>query len=173
MIELNGIFAVLMVAFGALDNDYRDCSLKCFEKSHDAIPRLSVSAGTVGYQRRVIGEEIYLRYDRAVNNGPFQHIMGASVTSDQDIWLGLGHAYSTKLGQSDFYTELHAMTGLYFQGNGQDLGGLLEFRSGIEVGYELKSGWRMGLSLDHRSNAELGRINPGLETFQVRISAPL
>lgn len=173
MIELNGIFAVLMVMFGAIEVDQGECDLSCYAKATDASPRFSLSAGRVGYQTQVIGEEIYLRYDRPVRNGPFQHIVGASLTSDKDIWLGLGHAYSTKLGQTDFYTELHAMTGLYFQGNGVDLGGVLEFRSGIEVGYELKSGWRMGLSLDHRSNAELGRINPGLETFQFRISAPL
>jgi hypothetical protein len=62
------------------------------------------------------------------------------------------------------------MPGVYIQGDGNDLGGWFEFRSGIEIGYEAQSGVRYGLSLDHRSNAGIYDENPGLETLQFRVS---
>ena len=34
------------------------------------------------------------------------------------------------------YAQLHAMPGLYADNGGFDLGGPMEFRSGIELGYE-------------------------------------
>ena len=171
MIELTGVFAVMMLGMGLFDVEYNGCQSNCFAKSHDAERRINISAGETGYNGEVIGQEIYLRYDLPLKNGPFQHTMGVSITDTNDFWIGAGQLYFTHLGQTDFYTELHAMTGLYVQGDGKDLGGLLEFRSGIELGYEMTSGWRLGVSLDHRSNAELGPINPGLETLQFRVSS--
>jgi len=48
----------------------------------------------------------------------------------------------------------------------------LKFRSGVELGYVAKNGARIGLSYDHRSNADINSYNPGLETFQLRVSFP-
>ena len=79
----------------------------------------------------------------------------------------------TNFGRSGLYTELHAMTGLYFDNGGFDLGGPIEFRSGIELGYETRHGWRMALLYDHRSNAGIYEDNPGIETVQVKVSIPL
>ena len=65
------------------------------------------------------------------------------------------------------------MTGLYEPGQGTDLGGPIEFRSGIEVMHELSDGWRIGAGWDHRSNLDIYSINPGLETTFIRLSVPL
>jgi len=62
--------------------------------------------------------------------------------------------------------------GLYFQGGEVDLGLPLEFRSGFEVGTFIHDDWRISLSYDHRSNADLSAINPGIETIELRISRP-
>ena len=53
-----------------------------------------------------------------------------------------------------------------------DLGGPVEFRSGLELGYESDRGWRIGLGFDHRSNAGIESRNPGLETVHLRLSVP-
>ena len=63
--------------------------------------------------------------------------------------------------------------GLYSFGNGRDLGGALEFRSGLEVSYRLKEGDRIGLSLYHLSNADLYRRNPGSESLVLSYTAAL
>lgn len=55
--------------------------------------------------------------------------------------------------------------GLYYFGGGRDLGGVLEFRSGFEVAYQLEEDERIGLTLYHLSNAGLYERNPGSESL--------
>ena len=70
------------------------------------------------------------------------------------------------------YAELHLMPGLYL-GNGEfDLGGWLEFRSGLEVGFQASDGWRLALAYDHRSNGGIFAQNPGIETVQIKVGFP-
>ena len=65
------------------------------------------------------------------------------------------------------------MTGFYDAGKGHDLGGLVVFRSGIDLIYETYSGIRYGLSYDHRSHMEIYPNNPGVESIRFMISVPL
>lgn len=65
------------------------------------------------------------------------------------------------------------MPGLYRQGNGLDLGHALEFATGIEVGTELRNGAQLSFLYEHRSNAGLSNVNPGLNTLSVLYSIPL
>jgi hypothetical protein len=62
--------------------------------------------------------------------------------------------------------------GYYFDG-GRDLGGGLEFRSGVEVSYRLERGDRIGLCLYHLSNAALYKRNPGSESLALTYTAGL
>ena len=65
------------------------------------------------------------------------------------------------------------MAGVYADNGGFDLGGPIQFRSGIELGYENRNGWRFGLSYDHRSNAGLYANNPGSSRrCMFRVSIP-
>jgi lipid A 3-O-deacylase len=64
-------------------------------------------------------------------------------------------------------------TGLYYFGDGRDLGGALEFRSGLEISYRLAQGDRIGLCLYHLSNAALFRRNPGSESLALTYTAGL
>ena len=57
--------------------------------------------------------------------------------------------------------------GAYRQGEGPDLGGVLEFRSGIDLSRTLADGHQVTLFLYHLSNASLGRRNPGVEVLGV------
>jgi len=89
------------------------------------------------------------------------------------MWAGFGHVYDIDTPISALDIQLHAMTGLYEKGQGTDLGGPIEFRSGIEVAYHLENGMRLGLGWDHRSNLEIYARNPGVEMVHVRLSIPL
>lgn len=63
--------------------------------------------------------------------------------------------------------------GAYYRGNSKDLGGTLEFRIGIGLAYEFQDQSRLGLRLDHMSNARLHDENPGQEEVLVTYTIPL
>ncbi|GAB5480229.1 MAG: hypothetical protein Marn2KO_36960 [Marinobacter nauticus] len=169
----DGTFAVLLIVLGLTDMTQEHCGTTdgCLGRS-DVTPRLAVSAGEVVKRRAKPAAETYMRYDLGHHNGPFGHAVGLSVGEKGEAWVGYGATYRIDLWQSGFYVELHTMPGLYFDNGGFDLGGMLAFRSGVELGFETSRGWRFALSYDHRSNAEIYEANPGIETVQYRVSIP-
>lgn len=168
---MDGTFAVLTLVLGMYEA-YDGCNEACLARN-DADARLSVSSGALYSQMNEIGTETYIRYDTGIAHGPFQTIAGLSYSSLGDLWAGIGHSYTIGAGDQGLFAEFHAMTGIYERQGGPDLGGPIEFRSGVEVGYQWPSGWRAGLSYDHRSNAELYAHNPGIETIMFRVSSPM
>lgn len=168
---MDGTLAVLFLVAGLTDMGFNYCPNEgCFaENPTDG--RLGLSYGNVMFQEENISEEVFLRYDVPVTYGPFQPTMGLSGTMDGDLWAGAGAAWTAHLNQA--YLQLYLMPGLWAQGNGPDLGSVVEFRSGVEVGWEARNGIRYGLTYDHRSNADLSSTNPGMETFQFKISFPI
>jgi lipid A 3-O-deacylase len=60
--------------------------------------------------------------------------------------------------------------GLYEAGDGKDLGGAVEFRSGLEVAVRAGDRWWVGLSYYHLSNAVLYDRNPGEESLVLVVS---
>lgn len=62
--------------------------------------------------------------------------------------------------------------GYYWQGHGKNLGYPLEFRSGIEIGYQFDDGRRLGIHFYHLSNASLGHKNPGEESLILYYEIP-
>ena len=170
----DGTFAILMLVAGLTDMSLNHCGTAtgCLGQS-EVTPRVAFSGGNVLERRAEEGSEVYLRYDLGHRNGPFGHAVGLSVGNRGETWFGIGQTYTMDFGSSPFFAELHAMTGLYHAGDGLDLGGAIAFRSGAEVGWESRRGWRVGLSFDHRSNAGIYDDNPGVETVQLRVSIPL
>ncbi|EPX84741.1 acyloxyacyl hydrolase [Salipiger mucosus] len=170
----DGTFAALLLIAGLTDmgTNYCRTATGCLGAG-DQGSRVAFSAGTTVSRRADEGPEGYLRYDFGRTIGPFGQALGLSLGEESGAWVGYGLTWKTFLGTSPFYTELHAMPGLYAAGDDFDLGGSVEFRSGIEFGYEARNGWRYGVSYDHRSNAGLYDENPGIESVQFRVSMPL
>jgi len=169
---MDGTFAVIFLLAGLADMKVNHCETGCLALS-ETPARIAVSAGDVQFQKDSIGSEVYVRYDFGRAYGPFQPALGVSVTDDNDAWIGFGATWTGRFAHNRGYVQLHLMPGLYAQGDGVDLGSPIEFRSGAEIGYEARNGVRVGLSYDHRSNADLESLNPGLETVQLRVSVPL
>ncbi|WP_136443477.1 acyloxyacyl hydrolase [Pacificoceanicola onchidii] len=169
----DGTFAVLMLILGLTDMGRNYCGTEtgCLGKT-DATPRFAISAGTVLERRADEASEVYFRYDLGHKRGPFGNAVGVSIGEHGETWIGFGTTYTLQAQGSPFFAELHSMPGIYFDNGGFDLGGPIEFRSGIELGYENRRGWRYGLSYDHRSNAGIYDDNPGIETVQLRVSIP-
>lgn len=63
--------------------------------------------------------------------------------------------------------------GYFSKGNGRDLGYPLEFRSGIELGWQFSDKSRLGVHFYHLSNASIGRRNPGEESLVLFYDLPI
>ena len=62
--------------------------------------------------------------------------------------------------------------GYYNNGSGKNLGNDLQFRSTLEISYELQNKNRLGISYGHISNANLGDKNPGVEILSLSYQIP-
>lgn len=62
--------------------------------------------------------------------------------------------------------------GLWTNGDGKDLGSVLEFRSQLEAGYRFDNDWRVTAAFSHISNANIGKENPGVEIGSLYLHIP-
>lgn len=86
------------------------------------------------------------------------------------VGLGLG----IELMASEHVLVIPSLTpGVYFRGGGRDLGYPLEFRSCIELAYQLRSEARLGVQFWHLSNCSLGDKNPGANAVALTLAIPL
>ncbi|SFR09298.1 acyloxyacyl hydrolase [Poseidonocella sedimentorum] len=170
----NGTMAGLLLLAGLMDMRANHCGADggCLAKS-PAEARMDLSYGEVVERRADRQSEIYMRYQLPQLRGPFGLAAGLSAAEDGEVWLGGGITYTSQFARDRGYFQMHLMPGLYAENTGFDLGGPLEFRSGIEIGYQTESGLRYGIGYDHRSNAGLFDQNPGIETVQIRIGFPI
>lgn len=63
--------------------------------------------------------------------------------------------------------------GFYWAGKGKNLGYPIEFRSGVELGWQFDDFRRLGIHFYHLSNASLGKRNPGEESLVLYYDIPL
>jgi hypothetical protein len=94
--------------------------------------------------------------------------IGVAGTEEDNYWIYGGLRLDLKLlGWT--VTPQFAVT-LYEEGDGKDLGGVLQFRSGFEVSFRFAAGPRLGLLFYHLSNANLYDRNPGSNSLVVTLS---
>jgi lipid A 3-O-deacylase len=63
--------------------------------------------------------------------------------------------------------------GGYHRGDSKDLGGVFQFRVGLGLSYQFEGGSRLGVRVDHISNAHIHDENPGEEEFLFTYAVPL
>ena len=103
---------------------------------------------------------------------------GFEYTSDSASYFLTGIYFDDNLGElfegkkSKFNFTPSLGVGIYNDGSGKKLGNDLQFRTSFEVSYELKNKNRIGVSLSHISNANLGDKNPGVEIFSFSYQIP-
>jgi lipid A 3-O-deacylase len=102
----------------------------------------------------------------------FQPMVGASITTDSSAYVYAGLSMDIFFGNRVVLRPSFA-PGLYHEGNGKDLGGVIEFRSALELAYRFDDRSRLGLDFSHRSNAGIYDDNPGEETLMLFYHFPL
>jgi hypothetical protein len=102
----------------------------------------------------------------------FKPFAGAMFTSDAAFYGFGGFLTDFYFGRRIVVTPSIA-AGLYADGDGKDLGSVIEFRSGLEVGWRFDDRSRLSAAVYHISNAGIDDNNPGTEIFSIGYSFPL
>jgi len=139
----------------------------------EEIQQLRVAAGVFEFNLgSARAGELSLQYRGGKNTGPLHPLAGVMVTTDSAVHVYAGFGFDAPLGGRLVLRPTFA-PGFYHRGHGKDLGAAFEYRSGVELAVRLQKGRRLGLELDHVSNAGYGRSNRGEETLTVTFALPL
>ena len=85
------------------------------------------------------------------------------ITSDNATYMYTGIQAQYNLGIIDFTPSF--TPGLYNEGDGKDLGHLIEFKTELQFSLNLFESSQLGMSYNHISNASLGEKNPGANSY--------
>ena len=95
--------------------------------------------------------------------GKISPISGGFFTENSAVYLYTGAQAEYNLG---FMTITPSFApGYYNSGNGKDLGHALEFKSEVQMSFNLSDSTEFGMSYNHISNASLGTKNPGANSY--------
>ena len=95
--------------------------------------------------------------------GNISPITGALITTDNAGYVYTGIQAQYKLGNLNITPSF--TPGLYHEGDGKDLGHLLEFKSEVQISLDIFKNSELGFSYNHISNASLGDKNPGANSY--------
>ncbi len=95
--------------------------------------------------------------------GNLSPITGALITGDNATYIYTGVQAQYKIGAINFTPSF--TPGLYHEGDGKDLGHLIEFKSELQFSLDLSNDSELGFSYNHISNASLGDKNPGANSY--------
>ena len=97
--------------------------------------------------------------------GKLSPITGGFFTEKSAFYLYSGVQAEYELG---FLTITPSFApGYYNYGSGKDLGYPLEFKSEIQMSFNLSDSSHLGMSYNHISNASLGTKNPGANSYML------
>ena len=114
-------------------------------------------AGLLGFQHQ--NDELF----RESFLGKLSPITGGFITENNATYLYTGIQAEYDLG---FLTIAPSFApGYYSYGDGKDLGSPLEFKSEVQVSFNLSDSTHLGMSYNHISNASLGTKNPGANSY--------
>ena len=93
--------------------------------------------------------------------------VASDVSTRGDLWAGAGVDYEKYWAINEnqaVFVGMSFLPGLFKHGP-LDLGSPIEFRTQIELGLVQKDNWRVSVYVERRSNASIGRTNPGIEAI--------
>tara|TARA_B100001250_G_C19488954_1_gene652139 strand:+ start:109 stop:636 length:528 start_codon:yes stop_codon:yes gene_type:complete len=159
---------ILLFNFKVLANGYDVFSIGLYDIKFDGSE--TNQATDFRYERRFdnsildIGPESYNFF----NLKPFA---GLELTSDSATYFLAGVYLEDNVGtlfsgdESNYFFIPSFGAGYYDDGDGKKLGNNIEFRTTLELSYQLKNNNRLGISFGHISNANIGDKNPGVEVL--------
>ena len=108
------------------------------------------------HQNENLGRDTFL--------GNVSPVTGGFVTENSAAYIYTGIEWNVDMSGGFTFTPSFA-PGLYHEGDGKDLGHVLEFKSEVQLSYAASDKTNFGLSYNHVSNASLGDKNPGANSY--------
>jgi len=99
--------------------------------------------------------------------GKLSPVTGGFLTENSAAYLYTGVQAEYELGFLKITPSF--APGYYHEGNGKDLGSPLEFKSEVQMTFDLSDTTHIGMSYNHISNASLGDKNPGANSYMFNI----
>ena len=97
--------------------------------------------------------------------GNISPITGGFITENSAAYVYTGIEWNVDLGIMTFTPSF--APGIYHEGDGKDLGHILEFKSELQLSYKTSEKGSLGVSYNHVSNASLGDKNPGANSYML------
>ena len=95
--------------------------------------------------------------------GNISPITGGFITENSAAYVYSGFEWNIDMGGLMFTPSF--APGLYYEGDGKDLGHIVEFKSEVQFSYAFSEKSKIGFSYNHVSNASLGDKNPGANSY--------
>ena len=95
--------------------------------------------------------------------GNISPITGGFITENSAAYIYTGFEWNVEMGALTFTPSF--APGLYHEGDGKDLGHVIEFKSEVQLSYEFSKDSTIGVSYNHVSNASIGDKNPGANSY--------
>ena len=95
--------------------------------------------------------------------GKISPITGGFITEKSAFYVYTGAQAEYNLGLLTITPSF--APGYYNYGDGKDLGSALEFKSEVQVSFDLSDSAELGMSYNHISNASIGDKNPGANSY--------
>jgi hypothetical protein len=99
-------------------------------------------------------------------------ILGLTVIEENAGYAygGLRRPFDLGGDEGGFFVAPSFAAGWYEEGGAKDLGGPIELRSSLEIGYAFEGGWSLGLAYYHLSNSRLYEDNNGTEALVLTLA---
>jgi lipid A 3-O-deacylase len=101
--------------------------------------------------------------ERTTFIGNVSPVSGGFITENSAAYIYSGIEWNIDLGALIFTPSF--APGIYHEGDGKDLGHILEFKTEVQLSYEISENSNFGISYNHISNASLGDKNPGANSY--------
>ena len=144
-------------------------TLNCVAEENNLNTELNVYTGMFdfsddGKRSMLVGiEHLDENLNRDTFLGNISPVTGIMITDDNAGYVYTGVQGNYKIGSLKFNPSF--TPGLYHEGDGKDLGHVLEFKSELQFSLDLSNNSHFGFSYNHISNASLGDKNPGANSY--------
>jgi len=138
----------------------------------DSGRRIAVSAGAFNFSKSETVAEAGLELRVPLSRFGLYGAGGFNATEDSSYWAWAGVQRPVPVGRRWAVVPGFGVA-LYEEGDGKDLGGVVEFRSSLEVALELGRRAQLGVMVYHLSNAGLYDLNPGSNSAVLVLSFPV
>ena len=95
-------------------------------------------------------------------------ITGGFVTENSAAYVYTGVEWNYAMSDKFKFTPSFT-PGMYYEGDGKDLGHVLEFKTEVQLSYSISDNTNLGMSYNHISNASLGDKNPGANSYMFNL----